>query len=275
MGATLSFLGIVGVMDNIEAPSTTGHQRLQANSSGDGLTYRLDIADHGRKRLMTDQVAEAGDEFQQTQTLTERAYQELEEEIVTLRIPPGAMVSELQLSRRLEVGRTPIREALQRLAREGLVVIMPRRGIFVSDIDVGRQLRLLEVRRVLERLIIQSSAKRSTASQRAQFERIAAGMDRAAKKADDLAFMRLDREFNLLLLDACANEFAAATMGLMNGMSRRFWYIHYKQIADLPLAARLHAAIAREIAAGDAEKAAKASNALMDYIQAFARKTLE
>jgi DNA-binding GntR family transcriptional regulator len=224
---------------------------------------------------MTDQVSEDSDAFQQAQTLTECAYRELEEEIVTLRIPPGAMVSELQLSRHLNVGRTPIREALQRLAREGLVVIMPRRGIFVSDIDVGRQLRLLEVRRVVECLIVQSSARRSNASQRAQFKRIASGMDRAAKHADDLTFMRLDREFNLLLLEACGNEFAAASMGLMNGMSRRFWYMHYKQIADLPLAARLHAAMAREIAAGDAEKAAEASGALMDYIQTFARKTIE
>ena len=80
-------------------------------------------------------------------------------------------------------------------------------------------------------------------------------MDEAAQQADDIAFMRLDREFNLLVLDAAGNEFAAAAMSLMNGLSRRFWYIHYKQAADLPLAARLHAAIARAIAAGDEDAA--------------------
>lgn len=224
---------------------------------------------------MTDQVAQEIDEFQQAETLTDRAYRELEEAIVTLRIPPGAMVSEAQLSRRLGVGRTPVREALQRLAREWLVVIMPRRGIFVSDIDVGRQLRLLEARRVLERLLAQSAAGHCSPTQRAQFTQIATGMNRAAKRSDDLSFMRLDQEFNLLLLEASANEFAAASIGLMNGLSRRFWYVHYKQVADLPLAARLHAAIARAIAAGQESEAGIASDALVDYIEAFARKTIE
>src|SRR5271157_5359593 len=98
----------------------------------------------------------------QTETLTEKAYRALEEEIVTLRIPPGTVVSEAILSRRLGVGRTPVREALQRLAREWLVVILPRRGIVVSDIDPIRQLRLLEVRREIERLLVRSAARRAT-----------------------------------------------------------------------------------------------------------------
>jgi len=224
---------------------------------------------------MADQVVHEIDDFQHAETLTDRAYRELEEAIVTLRIPPGAMVSEAQLSRRLGVGRTPVREALQRLAREWLVVIMPRRGIFVSEIDVARQLRLLDARRVLERLLAQSAACHCSQTQRAQFAEIAAGMDHAAKRSDDLSFMRLDREFNLLLLDAAGNEFAAASMGLMNGLSRRFWYLHYKKVADLPLAARLHAATARAIAAGQESEAGIASDTLVDYIEAFARKTIE
>lgn len=210
-----------------------------------------------------------------SETLTDRAYRALEEEIVTLRIPPGAVVSEAILSRRLGVGRTPVREALQRLAREWLVVILPRRGIVVSEIDPVRQLRLLEARREIERFLARSAAKRSTAAQRARFAEIASGMDQAAQRADDLAFMRLDREFNLLLLEAASNEFAASAMSLMNGLSRRFWYQHYKQVADLPLAARLHAAIARAVASADQDAAAGASDALVDYIQAFARKTIE
>ncbi len=214
------------------------------------------------------------DDLQQAETLTDRAYRELEEEIVTLRIPPGSVVSEALLSRRLGVGRTPIREALQRLAREGLVAILPRRGIVVSEIDVVRQLRLLEVRREIERLLARCAAKRRTAAQRARFAEIAAAMDQAAQRADDLAFMRLDREFNDLMLDAGDNEFAAAAMSLMNGLSRRFWYVHYRQMADLPRAARLHAAIARSISAGAEDAAAAASDQLIDYIQYFARSTV-
>jgi DNA-binding GntR family transcriptional regulator len=208
------------------------------------------------------------------ETLTEKAYRALEEEIVTLRIPPGSVVSEAMLSRRLGVGRTPVREALQRLAREWLVVIMPRRGIVVSEIDPVRQLRVLEARREIERFLTCSAARRATPAQRVRFQAIATGMDEAAKQDDDIAFMRLDREFNLLVLDSAGNEFAAAAMSLMNGLSRRFWYVHYKQAADLPLAARLHAAIARSIGDGDADAAGRRSDALVDYIQQFARATI-
>jgi DNA-binding GntR family transcriptional regulator len=210
----------------------------------------------------------------QADTLTDKAYRALEEDIVTLRIPPGTVVSEAILSRRLGVGRTPVREALQRLAREWLVVILPRRGIIVSDIDPVRQLRLLEVRQEIERFLARSAARRAGVAQRAQFQAIAQGMDAAAANADDLAFMRLDREFNLLVLEAAGNEFGSAAMNLMNGLSRRFWYMHYKQAADLPLAARLHAAIATSIADGDQDGAGQASDALVAYIQAFARATI-
>src|ERR1700749_2398524 len=113
------------------------------------------------------------DQLFHAETLTEKAYRALEEEIVTLRIPPGSVVSEAILSRRLGVGRTPIREALQRLAREWLGVILPRRGIVVSEIDPVRQLRLLEARREIERFLVRSAAKRATPLQRLQFAAIA------------------------------------------------------------------------------------------------------
>ena len=76
-------------------------------------------------------------EWESVETLTDQAYRELEEEITILRIPPGAIVSEALLSERAGLGRTPTREALQRLAREGLVVIMSRRGVVVSDMGLA------------------------------------------------------------------------------------------------------------------------------------------
>ena len=88
-------------------------------------------------------------ELAPAQSLTDRAYAEIEELIVTLRLAPGTPVSEAELMARLGIGRTPIREALQRLARERLVEIYPRRGNFVTDINVAGQLRLLETRREL------------------------------------------------------------------------------------------------------------------------------
>ena len=193
---------------------------------------------------------------------------------MTLRLAPGAVVSEAELAARLGIGRTPIREALQRLARERLVNILPRRGIVVSEINVKSQLRLLEVRRELERLVSRSAARRATDDERKQFRRIAAKFEKSATTNDDVAFMRTDREFNSLQAAATHNEFAIGAMGLMHGLSRRFWYIHYKQAADLPLTAKLHANIARAIAGEDEERAAKATDQLLDVIEKFTRDSL-
>jgi DNA-binding GntR family transcriptional regulator len=207
-------------------------------------------------------------------TLTDRAYRELEELIVTLELPPGTVLSEQTLAQRLNIGRTPIREALQRLARDGLVVVLPRRGILVSAINLETQLRLLDVRRELERLQARRAAEHATQAERAEFADIARGMLQAASSNDDKGFMRLDRRFNTLVSQAAHNEFAARAMGLLHGLSRRFWYQHYKQVADLPLAARLHAEVAEAIAERKATAAAKASDKLVDYIESFARQTI-
>lgn len=208
------------------------------------------------------------------QSLTDLAYAHLEEMIVTLRLRPGAAVSEAELSEATGIGRTPIREALQRLAREKLVNILPRRGIVVSEINVGTQLRLLEVRRELERLIARSAARRATDDERARFGELAKLFEKSARSDDDVAFMRTDRAFNELCSAAAHNEFAASAMSLMHSLSRRFWYLHYKQAADMPLTAKLHADIANAIAAGDEEAAARASDRLLDAIEKFTRDTV-
>lgn len=207
-------------------------------------------------------------------SLTDRAYSHLEELIVTLELAPGAAVSEAALSKQLGIGRTPIREALQRLARERLVVILPRRGIMVSEINVQNQLRLIEVRRELERLIARSAARRASDDERAQFLGLAQSFESAARADDEKSFMRTDRKLNDLCLVAARNEFAAGAMSLMHSLSRRFWFLHYRQVADMPLAAKMHAAVARAIAGGEESAAARASDALIDYIESFTRATI-
>jgi DNA-binding GntR family transcriptional regulator len=207
-------------------------------------------------------------------TMTDKAYALIEELIVTLQLAPGAVLSEVVLAKRLSTGRTPVREALQRLSRDGLVNILPRRGVLVSEMDLSAQLRLLEVRRELERLMARGAAKRATPDERKEFAGIAQGMRLAAEREDGLTFMRLDQQFNLSISAASRNEFATRAMGLMHGLSRRFWYQHYKQAADLPLAARLHAEVAEAVAAQNVDAAGAASDALMAYIESFARSTL-
>jgi len=194
--------------------------------------------------------------------------------IVTLQLPPGSAVSEGMLSRQLGIGRTPIREALQRLARESLVVILPRRGVMVSEINVRTQLRLLEVRREVERLVARSAARRATPQERGHMSDLARRFLATVKSNDDRSFMRADREFNELLLAAAKNEFAAGAMRLMQSLSRRFWYQHYREAADLPETAKLHADIARAIAKGDEDAAAGATDRLLDKIRSFTRATV-
>lgn len=208
-----------------------------------------------------------------TRSLTDEAYAQLEEMIVTLQLRPGLAVSEAALSEKLGIGRTPIREALQRLAREHLVVVLPQRGNLISEIDVKKQLRLLEARREVERLIVRSAARRATPEEREEFTQLALSLNRAAERNDSKAFLRGDKRFNDLCLQAARNEFAAGAIGLMHGLSRRFWYLHYKQAADLPETARLHASTAQAIAEGDEARAANSLDALLDNIEAFTRAT--
>ncbi len=205
------------------------------------------------------------------QSLTAVAYARLEELIVTLQLAPGEVVSEAVLGEKLGIGRTPIREALHRLARERLVTILPRRGIIVSAIDIGAQLRLLKVRREIERLVARSAACRATDAERRQFGDLAKCFEAAAREDDETAFMRTDRAFNELSLVAARNEYATGAMTLMHSLSRRFWFIHYREAADMPLAAKRHAAVARAIARGDEKAAAIASDKLLDYIESFTR----
>jgi DNA-binding GntR family transcriptional regulator len=229
----------------------------------------------GRQRPPSRSAFGEGDiAVQPPESLTEQAYRIIEEQIVTLRLKPGDVLSEQLLSATYKIGRTPIREALQRLAREGLITILPRKGILVSDINPRNQLLVLEVRREIERMLSRAGAERATPRQRQQLLDMARGMDRAAKTSDDMSFMRLDREFNQLIIEAAHNDYAALSMKLLQGLSRRFWYMHYRTAGDLPPCARLHANQARAIAQGDAEAAARASDKLIDYVENFTRATV-
>jgi len=209
-----------------------------------------------------------------TPPLTDLAYGALEEMIVRLELAPGMVVTESILSERVGIGRTPIREALQRLAREKLIRVLPRKGIVVAYIDPEAQLRLLEMRREVERLVARSAAQRCSDAQRARFRELALGFEKAAADNDDVVFMRTDKAFNDLCLEAARNEFAASALANLQSLARRFWYHHHRQTADMPEAARLHAAVARAIADGDPTLAGEALDALLDNIESFTRTSV-
>ena len=207
-------------------------------------------------------------------TLTEEAYRRLEEMIVTLELAPGAVVSEAILSERIAIGTTPIREALQRLAREYLVQILPRRGVVVTGVDVRQQLQVLETRRELDRLIARSAARRSTAAERLGMGEVADAMQERVDAGDVRGFLRLDGDLNALAARAARNEIAANTVATLHSVSRRFWFYHQE---DNPRAAQtmtLHVALARAIASGNEASAGAASDTLTDHLVDFARSTL-
>ncbi len=218
-------------------------------------------------------ISESAVALESVQSLTDKAYERLEEMIVTLQLPPGSAISELTLSKRLGMSRTPVGEALQRLAREGLVMILPRRGIVVSDLNAKQQLHLLEMRREIDRFIARSAARRATVEERRRFREIADTFQSSAKTGNETSFLRADKAFHSLFAASARNEFAVAALDLMDSLSRRFWYAHHKQVGDLQQSGQLHADIAAAIAEGDEAGAAAASDRLIDYLEQFTRAT--
>jgi DNA-binding GntR family transcriptional regulator len=203
-------------------------------------------------------------------SFAEQAYIVLEEMIVTLALPPGVTLSETELIEKTGLGRTPMREALQRLSDVGLVDIVPRQGTKVTDINISDQLLLLEVRRELERLIARSAARRRTAEQSSLLSEMAVEMRRAAATDDYLLFLRVDRAFNQCVAESSANRYLVKAITPIHALARRFWYKYYRPY-DLPIAAIGHAEIMEAIVAADSDAAGAASDRLLDYVASFTR----
>ena len=209
-----------------------------------------------------------------TPTLAAQAYDIVEAMIVTHALPPGTVFSEGELSERIGIGRTPLREALQRLAGDRLVVALPRRGMMVTEINLLDFLALLETRRVLDRLVARRAARRATPDQRAALREQAATLQQAAAAEDLEAFMRADREGDELLDAAARNPFATQATAALHAHSRRFWY-QYRHEGDLTRSATLHSRLLHAVAEGDEPAAEQAADALIDYLDAFTREVLE
>lgn len=208
------------------------------------------------------------------QTLAEKAYELIEEMIVTLKLPPGTVFSEADLSRQLNIGRTPIREALQRLSGERLVVALPRRGMMVTEINIASQLALLETRRVLDRLIATRAARRATPEQREILKELADSIQRAAVEENLAEFMRIDHEFDRIIEVACRNPFAVQANISLHAHCRRFWY-YYQANGDLKRSVGLHVALIHAVKNGDEAASAQASDQLLNYLEKLTRAALE
>ena len=203
-----------------------------------------------------------------------QAYQEIERMIVFQEIAPGSLASESLLTERTGLGRTPVREALQQLARNRMVEIHPNKGVLIPPTSVEAQLRLLELRRVLEALAVRLACKRATAQDHA-------GMT-------DMVNTLRSRSFSLkeyaetikgtheLIVAGAHNEYLADAMAPLQGLSRRFWFTHViNEETEIKTGSTLHTAILQDILKRDADAAENASHDLNDYLVEFSYSSLK
>ncbi|WP_322028864.1 GntR family transcriptional regulator [Paraburkholderia sp. J76] len=209
------------------------------------------------------------------QLLAEVAFAQIEEMIITRKLPPGSMISESQLATEMDMGRTPVREALQRLRQIGFVEMLPRRGTLVAGVDIRQQLELLEVRRALEDLVVRVAALRATPEERAHLLTLAKRIITAAKRGDTQAWIRTGGEIHDAEVQATHNSMLITSMLPIHAQSRRFWYHHIVQNRAYVEGAQLHAAVLTAIAEGDGDLAATAAHGLMQFIERFTRSALD
>lgn len=185
---------------------------------------------------------------------TKRAYELIREQIATLEMEPGAHIHEQKLAEALDMGLTPVREALKLLAHEGLVVITPRHGLYVADVNVPDLEQLSEMRLTLESLSAQLAARRATPDDLAVLESLR--MEQAETPIEDSRrLFEVDHRFHQAVARAARNKYLAETLERFFGLSQRLWYLVLPHLEFLPSAVEKHLDLVEAIRAGDADRA--------------------
>jgi DNA-binding GntR family transcriptional regulator len=187
--------------------------------------------------------------------LSEKAYHLIKEKIITLDLAPLSVIDEQALREDLELGRTPIREALHRLSAEGLVLIAPRRGMFVADISITDLAKIFEVRMAMEAYCARLAAQRVTPAQIAKMEETVRALEEVSRD-DWRALMEIDERFHNLLYRAAANEFLADSLDRLHALSLRLWFLVVDRLGDVWSAIEQHRAIVEAFKDRDADRAA-------------------
>ncbi len=203
-------------------------------------------------------------------SLADKAYHEIRGLIVSLELAPGALIDERELIERLEIGRTPVREALRRLAHERLVEVYPRRGMFVTGVDVRELARLSEVRELLEPEAARLAAERATDTDREQLSRLLTELDAGGSE-----LMDLDERIHRAVYRAAHNDLLEATLEQYYVLALRIWSMALDRAYELEEAVEAHRALLEAIQAGDGERAADTMRAhVQDFEQAMHRVLL-
>src|SRR5438128_393375 len=185
---------------------------------------------------------------------SEEAYQRILERIVSLEMAPGSVVNEARLREELKIGRTPIREALQRLARENLVRSIPHRGTFVTDVNITDLARITEVRVVLEAHAARLAAEKLTTADREALQELL-DLLLHGYVTDQRDLMQLDQQIHRLIYRSAHNPFLESTLERYFNLSLRLWYLVLDREVGLREAVDEHAELLQAILAGDGDRA--------------------
>lgn len=193
----------------------------------------------------------------------------LERMIVTLDLAPGAVTTEGALIDRLKLGRTPVREAIQRLSWEGLVEVRPRAGLAVAPLERGDWLKVIDARQGVEIVLARSAARFATGPLVVRFREAALAMESAVKTGEVLKFLDADKTLDEALCAAADNFFAARLAAPLQTHSRRFWF-RYQAESGLARAAEQHVRLIRAILRRNEEEAGWEAETLMRLLRAYA-----
>jgi DNA-binding GntR family transcriptional regulator len=198
----------------------------------------------------------------------DRAYLAIRGLIVSLELPPGAVIDERELMQRLGLGRTPVREALRQLAQEQLVEVFPRRGMFVTGVDVRDLARISEVRAALEPEAARLAAERATDEERDEL----ADLNGEIKRGADL--MGLDERIHRAIYAAAHNHLLEKTLAEYYVLALRIWMIADGRAEELEDAVEAHRDLIQAILVGNGDRAAKSMRAHVENFEQAMRKVL-
>jgi DNA-binding GntR family transcriptional regulator len=215
--------------------------------------------------------AEAEDETASV-SLSQQAYQRLRDMIVTLQLAPGALINEAVQMEELDLGRTPIREALQRLAYEGLVVLQPRRGAFVGSLSIVDLQQIFELRRTIEGYAASLAAERATPADLAAMQAALDALDMAGPHARPEIYIGIDRNFHRAVARAAHNRFLEPTLSRMYNLNLRLWYLALDKIGPMREAIDEHRRVLAAIRRHDGPQA---EAAMREHITGFQNRIRE
>jgi DNA-binding GntR family transcriptional regulator len=198
----------------------------------------------------------------------DRAYLAIRDLIVSLELAPGALIQEPVLMERLGFGRTPVREALRRLAQEQLVEVFPRRGMFVTNVDVRDLARISEVREALEPEAARLAAERATDAER---DGLLALGDQIERGAD---LMALDERIHRAIYEAAHNDLMEKTLSEYYVLALRIWMIALERDEALENAVEAHRHLLNDIALGNGDRAAERMRAHVQDFEAAMHRVL-